>query len=232
MFTQIQISGTALGGVFEEAAGTDFRTFIANGGTLIEAMQLIQKQAEVTGTSIPALVGGDSSFYRDQQAMLAVLELNNQHLAELINISTGVRAAQDLIADGYSDIADEAFLSNRQTAAQIEQMNLKAAKSWEPVRLAWSQFKAEAAAGVGEMFSISQANKEWDEFAHTLSTLPRDNPMHRYAAELQMIQEALAVGANEDHWWDGDHLKSSSVAWACLLYTSCDRGVQPRVQRQ
>ena len=214
MFTQIQISGTALGGVFEEAAKTDFRTFIANGGTLLDAMRLIEEQAKKTGTSIPSLVGGDSNFYRDQQAMIAVLELTNQHLGELAAISGEVRAGQDLIAAGYAQIADEAFVTQQRTAAQIEQMNLQAAESWQPVRQAWAEWKAETASGIGSGFAIRQANREWEEFANTLSRLPRDDPMHRYAAELQTIQEALAVGANEDHWWDGDHLKSSSVAWA------------------
>ena len=58
----------------------------------------IEEQAKKTGTSIPSLVGGDSNFYRDQQAMIAVLELTNQHLGELAAISGEVRAGQEPVS--------------------------------------------------------------------------------------------------------------------------------------
>ena len=216
MFTQIQISGTALGGVFEDAAKTDFRTFIANGGTLLDAMKLIEEQARKTGTSIPSLVGGDSNFYRDQQAMIAVLELTNQHLGELAAISGEVRAGQDLIADGYQGIADEAFMANQRTAAAIEQANLKAAESWQPVRKAWTEWKAEAAGGIGGQFALDTANREWEQFVATLRSA--DTAMDRMITgnKAQTLQLALMVGADEDDWWIGDQLDMFKVTLAGL----------------
>jgi endonuclease YncB( thermonuclease family)/predicted RNase H-related nuclease YkuK (DUF458 family) len=217
MFTQIQISGTALGGVFEEAAKTDFRTFIANGGTLLDAMRLIEEQAKKTGTSIPSLVGGDSNFYRDQQAMIAVLELTNQHLGELAAISSEVRAGQELIAEGYQGIADEAFMSSQRTAAHIEQMNLQAAESWQPVRKAWADLKAETAAGIGGAFDLSNANREWREFTQTLlATAKTYEEYGNIAAKTGVVAEALKLGADEDAWWDGDSLKTGKMLWAEL----------------
>ncbi|MBX7251271.1 MAG: phage tail tape measure protein, partial [Candidatus Promineofilum sp.] len=199
MFTQIQISGTALGGVFEEAAKTDFRTFIANGGTLLDAMRLIEEQAKKTGTSIPSLVGGDSNFYRDQQAMIAVLELTNQHLGELAAISGEVRAGQELIADGYQQIADEAFMASERTAAQIEQMNLKAAESWEPVRFWWAEFKANTAENIGGGFAIDTADEEFEAFTATIARA--GDTLLETRDRAQLLQEALRVGATDDSMW-------------------------------
>ncbi len=235
MFTQIQISGTALGGVFEEAAKTDFRTFIANGGTLLDAMRLIEEQAKKTGTSIPSLVGGDSNFYRDQQAMIAVLELTNQHLAELAGISGEVRAGQDLIAKGYAQIADEAFVTQQRTAAQIEQMNLQAAESWQPVRQAWAEWKAETAAGIGSGFAIRETNKEWEAFVATLQDAGRAIDDRITNNKAQTLQLALAVGADEDEWWIGDQLDMMRVTWAELNHqttTGAQRSQQMAIMQK
>lgn len=152
MLTQLQIEGTAMGGAFRQAAGVDFRTFIAQGGNLAEALQLIENHAISTGSSIVEMVGGDSPFFRDQQAMRGAMELTGKHLEEFIEISDKATESNGLVAAANAEVADSMAVATATTAAQTEAMKIHIGEALEPAARSWLKIKTILAEGTGSLF--------------------------------------------------------------------------------
>ncbi|MBX3056511.1 MAG: phage tail tape measure protein [Anaerolineae bacterium] len=98
MLTQLATSGTTLATVFEEAAGRSFRQFVAEGGSLADAMQILQQHAANTGQALGDILGGGSPFFRDTQAARGVLELTGKHLQDLTLFSQQAETATGAMA--------------------------------------------------------------------------------------------------------------------------------------
>jgi TP901 family phage tail tape measure protein len=148
MLTQIQIETTALGKAFKDAAGVGFREFIAAGGTLVEAMALISDSVQKTGVSITESVGGDSPFYRDQQAMLAVLELTGRHLEDLERAADGASRAGGGMAAAYREVENTLWLMDRRAAAATENMQRDLGAALEPLSRSWLELRLFLAEGL------------------------------------------------------------------------------------
>lgn len=128
MLTQLSTGGTTLANTFEEAAGKSFRQFIAEGGNLAGAMEILQAHAQDTGQALGDILGGGSPFFRDTQAARGALELTGKHLDELIQFSN--EANQTLGSMG------EASLVMGQSA---EFGALQAAAAWEEMKISLGQ---------------------------------------------------------------------------------------------
>lgn len=150
MLTQLQIEGTALGGAFKNAAGVGFREFIAEGGTLAEALELVQQHAQDTGQSLVEMVGGDSPFYRDQQAMRGTLELTGKHLQEFQDTTAEAQITQGLMAEASNEVADSLEVQQAKTEASTERLKVLVAEGLRPSKEAWLEFKAAVAEGLGD----------------------------------------------------------------------------------
>lgn len=148
MLTQIQIETTALGKAFKDAAGVGFRQFIADGGSLVEAMALISEWAQKTGVSLTESVGGDSPFYRDQQAMLAVLELTGKHLEDLQRAADGAGRAGGGMAAAYREVENTLWLMDRRAAAATENMQRDLGAALEPLSRSWLELRLFLAEGL------------------------------------------------------------------------------------
>lgn len=125
LLMQLGTDGTSAFKAFEKAAGESYRTFIQGGGTLVDAMVILDEYAKRTGESIGSIIAGDSPFYRDTQAARASIELTDIHLQSLIDT-----------AEEFDDVAGtmgQAFLT--QSEGIQFQMN--------QLRSAWEDFKLE-----------------------------------------------------------------------------------------
>lgn len=155
MLTQLSISGTALGGAFRDAAGKDFRTFIDEGGNLAQALQLIQDHVKDTGQTMTEVLGGDSNFYRDQQAMRGALELTGKHMDEFLNLSLEAVDAQGLVAEAGAEMAGSMSLTAEKTAAANEAMEIQIGQYLAPARREWLELKLAVAGYLGELAAVA-----------------------------------------------------------------------------
>ena len=149
MLTQLQIEGTAMGDAFSQAAGIGFRDFIAQGGNLAGALQIIEQHAKNTNTSIVEMVGGDSPFFRDQQAMRGALELTGKHLEEFIAISSDAASATGLVADANAEVAGSMAVAKANTEASTEAMKAQIGEALEPATRKTLEWKLAVAELVG-----------------------------------------------------------------------------------
>lgn len=108
LLTQLGTEGSAAAKAFVDATGQSYRDFIAQGGTLAEALQMIQDHAADTGKTMGEMIAGNSPFYRDQQAARAALELTGVHLQELADFADGARDAQGSMAEASAIMGEAA----------------------------------------------------------------------------------------------------------------------------
>lgn len=117
LLTQLGTEGSAAANAFVQATGQSYREFIAQGGTLGEALQRIQQHADATGQSIGSMIAGNSPFYRDQQAARAALELTGIHLQDVIDFSNQARDAQGSMGEAAAIMGESAEMGALRAAA-------------------------------------------------------------------------------------------------------------------
>lgn len=134
LLMQLGTDGTAAADAFRESWGGSYRDFIAQGGTLVEALELMEDHAMETGQSLGEMIGGDSPFFRDTQAARAAMELTGFRL-EMLREET---------------IKMEEAAGNMAAAAKImgdaHEVNVKR------MQAAWSEFKIVAGEAVAPFF--------------------------------------------------------------------------------
>ena len=157
MLTRIGIEGTPIANAFFEAAGTNFRQFIADGGSLAEAMDILVQHAKETGQAMSAMLGGGSSFYVDQQAARAALELTGIHLEELKQQTTDVATATGLMSEAHRIATEGLGFAEEQTNATTEALQIQIGEALEPATRAWLNLKLEAAESIGAFFAAQEA---------------------------------------------------------------------------
>lgn len=167
--TQIQIPTTALGSAFEEAANVGFREFIEGGGTLVEALGLIDEKALEANLSLTGIVGGDSPFYRDQQAMIAVLELTGKHLASFNDHAEAARNSAGLMDNAFEEVSETTFLLGQQTAATTEELQRQLGEALEPTTRAWLELKTAMAQALTLKVEGSEFGTSFKELSSLLT---------------------------------------------------------------
>lgn len=205
MLTQIQIDSTALGEAFKEAAGTGFREFIANGGTLVEALELISDRVQETGISITETVGGDSPFFRDQQAMLAVLELTGVHLDDLKAAAEGAANAGGRLHEAYREVENTVWMVGQRSAAAGEALKRELGEAMEPITRRWMEFKLSVAGNLASGFRAGTlledmqlfgryTNYATEEYERLLWYIQHQDP----ASGMGLFEGALQWAADND----------------------------------
>ncbi len=124
MLMQLSTSGTTLASVFEEAAGRSFRTFIAEGGNLAGAMQILQQHANNTGQALGDILGGGSPFFRDTQAARGVLELTGKHLEDLTQFAHEAESATGAMAQAAAVMGESGELGALRYQAAMAELNV------------------------------------------------------------------------------------------------------------
>lgn len=139
--TQIQITGTALGGLFEEASGMPFREYIDAGGDFVSALMLLEEHADRVGDSVLNLAGGDSNFYRDMQAALGVIELLGRHMDDVqVNVSEAANAT-GLLDQAYKEVATSIDIHNQKADATVAAAQVVIGQALEPETRMWNNLK-------------------------------------------------------------------------------------------
>lgn len=155
MLTRIGIEGTPIATAFFEASGTGFREFIANGGTLAEAMDILATHADKTGQALSGMLGGGSSFYVDQQAARAALELTSLHLDKLKENTQAAANSTGLMAEANAIAAEGMQFAADQTAATTDELKRQIGEALEPATRSWLELKLQMAEFFGGFFEGS-----------------------------------------------------------------------------
>ena len=124
MLTQLSTSGTTLASTFEQAAGKSFRQFIAEGGNLAGAMEILQNHANNTGQALGDILGGGSPFFRDTQAARGALELTGKHLEELIRFANEAEQQTGAMSQASAEMGESAELGSLQSKAAVEELKI------------------------------------------------------------------------------------------------------------
>lgn len=125
MLTQLSTSGTTMASTFEQAAGKSFRQFIAEGGNLAGAMELLQNHADRTGQSLGDILGGGSPFFRDTQAARGALELTGKHLEDLIHFANEAEEATGAMGVAAAEMGESAELASLRAKAAVAELKIE-----------------------------------------------------------------------------------------------------------
>lgn len=122
---QLGTDGTAAFRVFVEAAGVGYREYIKNGGTLIEALILLDDHSKNTGKSLSAMIAGDSKFFRDQQAARAALELTGIHMQEVIDMSENFKDVSGNMGEAFVTASDNVSFRIDKVKSSLHELKLQ-----------------------------------------------------------------------------------------------------------
>lgn len=95
---ELSDSGSETGAIFADLAGTTFRDFIAGGGTMQEALQLLSDEAENSGISI-------SDMFGSVEAGQAVLGLTGDNTDDFTRSLEATGDAAGAVEEGYEQMA-------------------------------------------------------------------------------------------------------------------------------
>jgi TP901 family phage tail tape measure protein len=146
LLMQLGTEGSAAATAFTEATGKSYRQFIADGGSLGEAMQALQEHAQATGQEIGAMLSGNSPFFRDSQAARAAMELSGVHLDRLIDTTEEMYDVAGTMSDAYAIMADS-------SQRDIDRMTV----AWENVKLSAGEYVASLEWVENTMNNVAQA---------------------------------------------------------------------------
>lgn len=123
LFNELSKDGTKLSSAFEQVVGVGFREFVAAGGTVEEALTLIQSHASETGVSVNDLASST-------EAGAAIMLLSGKN------------------ADLYADSLDTVLNSAGSTARGVEIMNETTSRSFAELGAAWERAKIQIGASL------------------------------------------------------------------------------------
>jgi len=130
LIVQLGLAGTNASEAFQAAWGGTFREFIAQGGSMADALQILEEHAQETRQSMADLIAGDSPFYRDQQAARGALELTGVHMEEFIDMTR-------LMETEGAGALDRAMTE----MSQISEMgSLRMQQAWAEAKIAFIEF--------------------------------------------------------------------------------------------
>jgi TP901 family phage tail tape measure protein len=141
MLTQLGTSGTVLGQVFEEAAGTSFRRFVEEGGNLAQAMRILKEHSEDTGQALGDMLGA-SPFFRDTQAMRGVLQLTTVMMEEFEDQTRQAGEATGAAAEAAREFEGSMQLLSDQTDAAKESAKTYLGEALLPISEQWKGSQA------------------------------------------------------------------------------------------
>jgi TP901 family phage tail tape measure protein len=124
LLLQLATDGTAAFKAFEEASGQSYRNFIRDGGTLIDALQIMNQHAIDTGQSLTTMIAGDSKFYRDQQAARAVMGLTGDKMDDLVEQANNVANAAGAMGTAFKEVSEGVQFDIDRNRAALEEFKL------------------------------------------------------------------------------------------------------------
>ena len=169
LIMQLGNESTTQAAAFQQAWGGSFRDFIANGGTLVEALDLIEKEADATGQSFGEFFAGNSPFFRDQQAVTAALGLTGEKL---------------------EDFREETRIFKEEATGSLEEASAIMAESAENAALAWQAAVDNLKIATGEYLASA------DVAAGAISSITLD--MNRRSGTQALILDEIISGALAD----------------------------------
>jgi len=137
LLVELSKEGSKTAETFERVAGQSFREFIASGGNLQSALQMLEGEAAKTGGSI-------SDFFGSTEAGSAALLLTGQGTAKFTTELNNATTAAGSTADAAKTMGDTAVASDAKIAALTEQFKIFVGEALQPAVTAFNDFKVVA----------------------------------------------------------------------------------------
>lgn len=190
MLTQLSTNGTTLANTFQEAAGKSFRQFIAEGGNLAGAMEILQGHAADTGQALGDILGGGSPFFRDTQAARGVLELTGKHLDDLVHFADEANQQMGSMSQASLEMGQSAEFGALQAAAAWDEMKISMGEAYsqeasfiEQSKQGIAEFVTEDAKRRTQILATRAALKELGisglELNHTIGAITQGSMLWR-----------------------------------------------------
>lgn len=141
---------------FERLTGKSFQEFIASGGTVQGAFQILAAEAERTGVNLTDFFGRIEGGQAALQTTGTGAQLYASIFQEVANSTGSTQAA----VDEFTGSLDE---SNRITQASVDKFKILVGEALTPAKIAWNEFATAVLEGAGAM--VSATNSLETEFA-------------------------------------------------------------------
>ncbi len=168
---------------FQELTGKSFQEFIAAGGTVQGAFQILAAEAERTGVNLTDFFGRIEGGQAALQTTGTGAQLYASIFQEVANSTGSTQAA----VDEFTGSLDE---SNRITQATIDRMKILVGEALTPAKIAWNEFVSDIASGVGQTVSAGQETADIMAGIAEATTTPQAEA-RRLALALNAAEEAI-----------------------------------------
>lgn len=149
-------SGGVASEAFKELTGISFQQFIAQGGTVQGALQILAAEAERTGVNLTDFFGRIEGGQAALQTTGTGARLYASIFQEVANSAGSTQEA----VDEFTGSLDE---SNRVTQASVDKFKILVGEALTPAKIAWNEVKTAVLEGAGAM--VSARNSLETEFA-------------------------------------------------------------------
>lgn len=123
--------------IFKEETGKSFREFVAEGGTLAEAMQVLEARSQRTGESI-------NDMFSEIRAGRGALLLTGEGANEFARQMDVAQQATGAMEEAAAKFSDSMLLAERQLEATKETGKILLAEVFEPLRHWWIESRTAA----------------------------------------------------------------------------------------
>ncbi len=168
---------------FKELTGISFQQFIAQGGTVQGALQILAAEAERTGVNLTDFFGRIEGGQAALQTTGTGARLYASIFQEVANSAGSTQSA----VDEFTGSLDE---SNRVTQASVDKFKILVGEALTPAKIAWNEFTTAVLEGAGAM--VSAKNSLETEFAGLAeSGKPIDQQALRLADAYNELQDEV-----------------------------------------
>ena len=176
-------SGGVASEAFKELTGISFQQFIAQGGTVQGALQILAAEAERTGVNLTDFFGRIEGGQAALQTTGTGARLYASIFQEVANSAGSTQEA----VDEFTGSLDE---SNRVTQASVDKFKILVGEALTPAKIAWNEVTTAVLEGAGAM--VSATNSLETEFAGLAeSGKPIDQQALRLADSYNELQDEV-----------------------------------------
>lgn len=168
MLVELSKAGSEVAGTFEDAAGRGFRQFIAEGGNLQEALQILEEHAAASGMSI-------SDLFSSVEAGSAALSLTGASAQKFTGELEAAAQAAGATAEAAAQMEGTLAHSRSVAEATGEEFKILVGKALAPTVQAYLDIKSAILGAANEHMreqnAIKATDREADELIDTLLEL-------------------------------------------------------------
>lgn len=189
LFKDVATPGTQLNKIFQEIAGTTFKDFIANGGTLAEAVSKLRDYSQQTGKSFFEM---GSTF----ESANALAMLGGGFFEKYAEMTEKVGSAAGSTESAYGKMSDTMAFALDKLKAQFQVMSVDIGEKLAPVVLEFTEWLTENADKISD-FAQNVASAAVPAIESIFDTLQKGMDMYENMSPetKSMLAKLIGVGA-------------------------------------